>query len=299
MQDETTFVYVQHLKKMIDEVLVGRGITNPHINVAADGGGNKLIIVIQVYDMDEQGTDKEKYKALGCKRAIVIGRADYVGENRDNLEYMFKKLKIFETLQHYKSWHIISDLKVANLLTGIDRHNCKHSCYICDGLKDLKTGRWIVGDMRTTFTAMTDHNGFLASGGDKRIAMDSNNQIREPIIITSALHKPFYQFITLDPLHLFKLGVINDVYSNLQARYPEILREYFIEVKAKRERSQMPGLKFNGKQIDHLLKEKNLLLLKEYLTKNGHGDLAEATLEYLRCLMRMHSMCVAKTPCTA
>ena len=119
--------------------------------------------------------------------------------------------------------------------------------------------------------------------------MESNNQVREPIIVTSDLNKPYYQFITLDPLHLFKLGVNNDVYLALQARYPEIMRAFFIKVKAKRGRSNMTGLKFNGKQIDHLLKEENLQLLKEYLTKNGHGDLAEATIQYLRCLMRMHS----------
>ena len=295
-QDETTFVFVKDLKKLIDEVCVGRGITNPHLNVGVDGTKDKLVIVLQVYDMDETGTDKEKYKALGCRRAIVIGRGDYVGENRDNVEYMFQKLKIFETLQHYKSSQIISDLKMANILTGIDRHNCKHSCYICDGLKDLKTGRWIVGDFRTTFTAIRDHNGFVASGENKRTAMDSNNQIREPIILTSDLNKPFYQFIALDPLHLFKLGVINDVYSNLQERYPDIMRDYFIKVKAKRERSNMPGLKFNGKQIDHLLKEENLELLKEHLARGGHGDLAEATVKYLKCLQRMHRMCVSTTP---
>ena len=112
---------------------------------------------------------------------------------------MFQKLKIFETLQHYKSSQIISDLKMANILTGIDRHNCKHSCYICDGLKDLKTGRWIVGDFRTTFTAIRDHNGFVASGENKRTAMDSNNQIREPIVLTSDLNKPFYQAVLTIP----------------------------------------------------------------------------------------------------
>ena len=289
-------MWVKDLKKLIDEVLVGRGITNPHLNIACDGGRDKLLMVLQIFDMDETGADKEKYKALGCKRAIVIGRADYVGENRDNVEYMFQKLKIFETLQHYKSSQIICDLKLANILTGVDRHSCTHSCYICDGLKDLKTGRWIVGDIRTTFTATRDHNGYVASGSNKRVAKHSNNQVREPIILTTDLHKPFYQFIALDPLHLFKLGVINDVYTNLQERYPDIMREYFIKTKSKGERSNMAGLKFNGKQVDHLLKEENLELLKEHLSEKGHGELAEATVKYLKCLQRMHQMCVSKTP---
>ena len=294
--EDTTFVYVENLKKMIEDVLRGRGITNPHLNIGVDGGGKKLIIVLQIYDMDKDGTDKEKYKSLGCRRTIVIGRGDYVGENRDNIEYMFKKLKIFETLQQYKSYHFISDLKVSNLLTGIGCHSSTHSCYICDGKKDLITERWIQGDIRTTFTAMRDHNGYMASGADKRIAKFANNQIREPIQLTTDLNKPFYEFITLDPLHIFKLGVINDVYTNLQARFPDVMRKYFIEIKASREKSNMPGLKFNGRQIDHLLKEHNLDLLKDYLAEIGEAELGQATIRYQRCLKRMHSMCVSKTP---
>ena len=292
--EDTTFVYVENLKKMIDDVLRGRGITNPHLNIGVDGGGNKLIIVLQIYDMDQDGAVKEKYKSLGSRRTIVIGRGDYVGENRDNIEYMFKKLKIFETLQQYKSYHIISDLKISNLLSGIGCHSSKHSCYICDGMKIGE--RWIVGETRTTFTAMRDHNGFMASGADKRIAMDANNQIREPIQLVSDLNKPFYEFITIDPLHIFKLGVINDVYTNLQARFPDQMRKYFIRVKASREKSNMPGLKFNGGQIDHLLKEHNLDLLKDYLAEIGEAELGQATVDYLRCLKRMHTMCVSKTP---
>ena len=72
MQDETTFVYVENLKKLIDEVLVGRGITNPHLNIAVDGGGNKLIMVLQIFDMDELGRTRRNTKLLDASEQLSL-----------------------------------------------------------------------------------------------------------------------------------------------------------------------------------------------------------------------------------
>ena len=126
----STLVYCHDLKKALDDVIEGRGVERPHINIAVDGGAQKVIVVAQVYDLaeldeadeddvDEVGKKKDVFKSLGAKRSLVIARGDFAYESRDNIEHIYKKLQIFETMQHFDSWHQIGDCKVANTITGM------------------------------------------------------------------------------------------------------------------------------------------------------------------------------------
>ena len=54
----------------------------------------------------------------------------------------------------------------------------------------------------------------------------------------------------------------------------------------------MPGLLLNGKQIEKIIKEDNLLILTDMLTKAKSKYLI--AVEYLRCLRALHSLMVSK-----
>ena len=125
----STLVYVRDLKKALDDAICGREIKKPHINIGVDGGGGgggfskKIIAVAQIYDLSELDEDnddddddndddkedkiKDKFKSLGAKRTLVIGRGDFAYESRDNIELLYHKLNLFQTMQSYENWHQI------------------------------------------------------------------------------------------------------------------------------------------------------------------------------------------------
>ena len=124
----STLVYCKSLKKAIDDAIEGRGVVRPHINIGVDGGGKAVIVIAQIYDLDELDSvdddddenKKELVKSLGAKRSIVLARGDFAYESRDNIELIYSKLKMFETMQNYESWHQVGDCKVQNACAGMN-----------------------------------------------------------------------------------------------------------------------------------------------------------------------------------
>ena len=66
---------------------------------------------------------------------------------------------------------------------------------------------------------MADHNSFVNSGGDRGSQSDYYNQILPPLILTDDVQKKYSSFIKPDPLHIVKLGVMNDLISSLQKAF--------------------------------------------------------------------------------
>ena len=92
-----------------------------------------------------------------------------------------------------------------------------------------------------------DFNGYDAGGRKKRIMKFTHNQVREPMMFSRDLHKPLVRVFVPDPLHVVKLGVQNDIITNLEAAFPRIVGPWLDDIKQRRDRSGMPGNIFNGK----------------------------------------------------
>ena len=128
-------------------------------------------------------------------------------ESPENIQTIYERLKLRETMAQYKDWHIIGDLKAHNSSCGLpDKFGARHSCYICTGYKDQVTERWIKGSYRTFLTGLNDHSKFQECGGDLSRQKEFNNQVRDPIILTENPRTPFYKIFKPDPLHHIKLG---------------------------------------------------------------------------------------------
>ena len=119
--------------------------------------------------------------------------------------------------------------------------NATHACFICDGHKDQETGYWVKGNLRTFYTSLVDFNGYDAGGRRNRLQKNNNNQIREPMLMSRDLQQPLVNFMKPDSLHVVKLGVQNDIITNIQHAFPEIVGPWLEKLKQKRERGGMPG----------------------------------------------------------
>ena len=130
---------------------------------------------------------------------------------------------------------------------------------------------------------MNDHSTFLESGGDPKKQMEFRNQIREPILLTYDLRKPFYKYIKPDSLHVIKLGVMQDILVHIQKnpRLKKVIDDFLKSKGLKRERSGTPGMMLNGEQMDKLCRDSNLRDLFKVLSDAGETSLGFYTVKYL------------------
>ena len=85
--------------------------------LGADGGNDKLLITLAVFDLDKEDMEVAGYQSGGTRRALVIAAGDSVDENRANLDTIFNHLKIHE-LSPELDVVLATDQKCANLLLG-------------------------------------------------------------------------------------------------------------------------------------------------------------------------------------
>ena len=124
LAEPTTLVYTEDLKRVIDKTIECRGIVKPFINIGIDGGKDKVIVVLQIFDLEDLSLDeatrkkKNKKSPLGRDRSIVIARGDYTVESPENIKLIYDKLRLRETMANYPEWQIIGDLKAHNSTCG-------------------------------------------------------------------------------------------------------------------------------------------------------------------------------------
>ena len=93
-------------------------------------------------------------------------------------------------------------------------HSSKHNCFICTGCRDDQQGRcpggqegrWNDGEDRCLWLSMKDHAELIGSGLPREDAMLFNNQLNPPLPLHPDLHKPYWQYVGIDPLHVIVLG---------------------------------------------------------------------------------------------
>ena len=94
-----------------------------------------------------------------------------------------------------------------------------------------------------------------------------------------------------DPLHVNLLGPVNDVLDLLEEMYPcEMKEEYYLK-HCLNKTGEMPGGKFNGPSIKHILLEDMLIDLENILPTS---EIAQDFTNHLRDIRELHKMCVAK-----
>ena len=97
---------------------------------------------------------RDKYKASGNKRTIIIAKVDGVPENYINLKVILDEMKLHKIP---KNISLSCDLKVVNIILGISSCTSMHGCPYCEGYKvddrtgkkTNKKGRYRIGRLRT------------------------------------------------------------------------------------------------------------------------------------------------------
>ena len=84
---------------------------------------------------------KDKFKSTGTHRVFIIARVDSVPENHHNLRVLLNALNLSSLS---KIPRIVCDLKVMNILLGIQSCSCMHPYPYCFGFKVNKFGEKLI-----------------------------------------------------------------------------------------------------------------------------------------------------------
>ena len=235
----------------------------------------KVCLLIMAKDhigmVTEAGTSAKMFKKMklnSVKKVIILGAAD-VKENHFNVKLLFDRVNI-----NSLKVQLSVDLKMANILLGLQSHTSTHSCYICDAANPFKTGvDWgeVDGEkvkLRTLGSIRENHTAWKNAGAVLSKAKDYKNCVNMPMfkdednddsdVLTMHILPP-------DELHLL-LG-INHIYKDLLKVWPDAEKWAAKCHVFKKGQFQ----EFDGPGCNTLIQDKNLDALESMAPVQFHG----------------------------
>ena len=250
------------------------------VKIGFDYGGECLKIAVLIMAKDQIGLITEagtsvkmikKMKLNSVKRVIILAAAD-VKEHRENVKILWQKTNLNSI-----KMHLAIDLKMANIVLGIQSHSSTHSCYICNSANPFKPGvDWEKVDgekvkLRTLGSIRENVTAWRNAGADLKSAKNYNNCTEMPLFEEKDddgkyLDSDVLTMHIIPPgeLHLF-LG-LNHIYNELKKIWPEAEKwaaqcHVFVEGRYQQ---------FNGNGCNSLLRDKSLTILESMLPKDEH-----------------------------
>ena len=112
----TSFVCMKDLVGMIEDIMRRRGVTRVLVVLALDGGQDKLVATLVVFDLDnlDEVTDTG-FSVGGRKQIFLVACAANVPENRAMVKLFFQEMKVKEL---DKPFILVGDEKMKNIMFG-------------------------------------------------------------------------------------------------------------------------------------------------------------------------------------
>ena len=233
-----------------------------YIQIGVDDGKNKLKITLTIWDPDKMNNiraDKSKFSSKGAKKTHILAVACGVSESYSNLKILFNLCPFDKELSHKLS----GDLKIQNILLGLQTHAALYPCGYCEEKKDFIS-------VSTTYPLRTlasieDHaKEWEATSGNRGDLKKYYSCEFKPLLDGTLLpiNKPTLLLLPPPPLHL-KLGIFNKIYTTME-NHCEIVKEWSRSINCKK--TEFHGGHFQGNEINKHLK--NLNALENFLPQN-------------------------------
>jgi hypothetical protein len=163
-----------------------------------------------------------------------------VTENRRNVQEVLDNLPNLPALDFIVS----SDLKVLNILSGIQQASSKHPCCYCHW---TKKGGDKTSHLHTLGSNRKNHDNWQSSGGKKTDLMKFFNCDGYPLLTDS--DNTLLEKCPPPELHIM-LGLVNHLYDSFEAEWPEV-DQWALGLGISKRRQ--PGLSFAGNHCRLLL----------------------------------------------
>ena len=295
-QEERTIVHCTNLCSLVQEVLKVRNYSSENlIKLGIDGGGGFLKMSLGVIDISSKQEENDESKSpiqksyrlltkslaqdTGVKRQLLIAIGEDVPESYDNLK------KILHLIDLSNVYFVIScDLKVANILCGIQAHSSKHPCCWCNVSSDSLQN---CGSPRTFQTLADQYHNFIAAGGQLSKAKEFDNVVH-PSLLEIPGSTLIIDVIPPMELHLM-LGIVNHLFQQLQSIWPQC-KEW--PKKLHIQEQPYHGGHFAGNDCHKLLQNVDLL---QQMAENSGAFQIMGFVEILRKFRLVVSSCFGNT----
>ena len=158
---------------------------------------------------------------------MIIFIVESVPENYTNVRVILEKLNI-DKLDFYT---MSSDLKLINILLGLQSHSATHGCTWCTTITNNRNpNAWCPGQPRTLGQISDMAKAFQENGS--RNARDYFNCVNEPLL-EGPPDMEVIDLVNIPELHLM-LGYVNLVFDELNERSKALLSQGLIDKSAYR-----------------------------------------------------------------
>jgi hypothetical protein len=259
------------VSKLIKTICEKRGTPpNPFLKIGIDGGGGSIKVCLNIVGKlehnhlaakKEPSCSAEKFLDTGVKKLIILGIAFDIPESYANVSTLMEALKV----KHIQ-FMMAADLKLANILIGIQSHSSKHPCTWCEGIAP-----WTSPAQHRSLGRIKEMvQAFRSSGGQLQKAGEFMNCVHDPIL-QGEYTLPIIQLIPPPELHLM-LGAVNKIYDELNRIWGDDLA-YKFAAKHNITRIGYHGGSMEGNQCKMILSKVKLLMteLPPPLHKFGHA----------------------------
>lgn len=202
-------------------------MTRFHLKISIDGGGDflKLCMSIQEVGVNPSHTGRQKYEDgiaskkfcdTGVKKLFIIAASQSTQENHHNVSQLWAAVNINESLDKFNGT-VATDLKLANVLSGIMAHSSRFPCTYCTVSKDTLIEN---AELRTLGMNLKNYSEWVGAGSLSALSKLYKCCTQAPII-TGDPEKLILEIMPPPELHLL-LGVVNTIFNHMLAEYEDI-----------------------------------------------------------------------------
>lgn len=295
---ERPLTFINDMNAFIAAICDKRDHSDENLTIALglDGGQGKLISTLTVSPEGEGNKAERKktnnsLKSTGTRRAFVAARVDGVPETYSNLTQLLSPLNL-PTLD--KDFGVVCDLKVINILVGLQSCSSRHSCPFCQGAKYdkngdfAKDGLWNLDAVRRDFENLSsDYVRYREEANDRRRLKDFNSVEFPPIMIhKDQMSIPIMALLPPPELHTGLLGPVNQTIKMLKQIVPGV--EDFM--KMNNIKGSGCGGDLNGPTIKKLLQNYNNQLTNLEILCRSVSEEHVLFINHLRNINLLHTL---------
>jgi len=261
-------VYCKDIAGLIDFICDRRGFVKENVNIklGIDSGGGflKFCLNLTITEKEDQSCSQQPRKLIeksmlnsGVKKIIIVAIAPDVVETYSNVQFILSLLMIDEIDFRYVC---AVDLKMANILCGIQSHSCTCPCVYCgcpksefsDQQKSKSYAMRTIGEVKELSREFENKR---RQYNKKASAKDFKSCVNRPIIHGEDTTM-MIQLIPPPELHLL-LRVVNKIFKELQKSYPRYAENWLQKMGL--QQPKLHGGEFTGNMCRRLLKNTKLL----------------------------------------
>lgn len=219
-----------------------RGLQKPKVVLGIDGDVRHLMITVIVKESEEHddaisGKVSDNTKATSRKRVLVLAKADGIPETRHNVEIMLNAMNLHELEDDFQ---IVCDLKMLNIILGIQSSTSLFGCPFCEASKINEQGKvtnqrgeWNFDPEKTPLRSINNivthaiayENEPRKRNGERDITKTKNHKsVKYKPIKIKDMHDDSWvgKRLPPDPLHCNVLGPPNDLFDLMEKVFTNV-----------------------------------------------------------------------------